>query len=286
MDYVYSAIANDKRTRTIASVARCKGALAKYADPSKMSGEENAWQEDVLSRHTQLYREWLEFGESVDGCSSGSSDDRSAIKVCSMPQFFLDMGFEKVPVFWDKQHLLDALRTKGDEDDHWCGLTIEQVKKLPELLENPVFVADDPAQRDSVLILLEETDSDGLPLLVAMTPSDTGGYELSAIRTNTVLAVFGKRDFPRYFSSLIVKKKRLVYVDGERVRNLESLCGRQLFEHRGLLRGKLILRNPQVVVDKDKTAWALSCSEEKDRSPFANTPVESAGQEGSYVRSE
>lgn len=35
---------------TEGSVPRCKGALAKYADPAKIAGEESAWRKDVMRR--------------------------------------------------------------------------------------------------------------------------------------------------------------------------------------------------------------------------------------------
>ena len=216
---------------------------------------------EALHGYAEHCREWLRFGEDADEYSSGLGDEHSMLKVCSTPRIFLDMGFEQKPMLYTKRHLLDSLHPKSAENDHWHGLTMQQIKHWPELLQTPVLVADNPSRADSVLFVLEEADSDKLPLLASVKPDGRGNYELSAIQTNMILTVFGKDDFAGYFSTLIADKGRLLYIDKNRSRNLERLCERQLFANYSGLGYNRILRTPSAIVNLGRTAPGLNGGE-------------------------
>ena len=235
---------------------------------------------EALHRYAEHCREWLRFGEDADEYSSGLGDEHSMLKVCSTPRIFLDMGFEQKPMLYTKQHLLDSLHPKSAENDHWHGLTMQQIKHWPELLQTPVLVADNPSRADSVLFVLEEVDSDKLPLLASVKPDGLGNYELSAIQTNMILTVFGKDDFAEYFSTLIADKGRLLYIDKNRSRNLERLCERQLFANYSGLGYNRILRTPAAIVNLGGKAPGLN-NDEVDYSLVKQTDF--ASSEPHYV---
>ena len=45
---------------------------------------------------------------------------------------------------------------KSEENYHWHGLEITQMKRLPYLLENPVLLSDSPSRKDALLAVLAE----------------------------------------------------------------------------------------------------------------------------------
>lgn len=49
-------------------------------------------------------------------------------EVCDTPQILMDVGCDKLPMLYTQQHLKDALHKKSENNSHWHGLTIEQIK--------------------------------------------------------------------------------------------------------------------------------------------------------------
>lgn len=104
---------------------------------------------------------------------------------------------------------------------------MEQVKRIPELLERPVLMCDSPAREDVLLSVLCAVDSDRLPLIAAIKPGGSGYYEMGEIQTNFVLAVYGRSNFPQYLD-MLMSQERLVYYNEERGRDLNALAKLQL----------------------------------------------------------
>lgn len=114
-----------------------------------------------------------------------------------------------------------------DYDPRCHGLAVEQVKRIPELLERPVLMCDSPAREDVLLSVLCAVDSDHLPLIAAIKPGGSGYYEMGEIQTNFVLAVYGRTNFPQYLD-MLMSQERLVYYNEERGRELNALAKLQL----------------------------------------------------------
>lgn len=110
---------------------------------------------------------------------------------------------------------------------HRHGLTVEQMKRLSELMEHPVMLCDSPAREDIMLVVLRDVDCDDLPLIMAVRADGRDYYEAGEIETNFILAVYGRTNFPRYFDNLITPD-RVVYYDEERGRELNALAKLQL----------------------------------------------------------
>lgn len=78
------------------------------------------------------------------------------------------------PFFYTYNHLRDALVPKGFYPStvrvrHPHGLTLEQIKRLPELLERPVVLMDSDRD-DTMIAVLADVDEDGFPLIAALRP--------------------------------------------------------------------------------------------------------------------
>lgn len=146
--------------------------------------------------HAAKCAEYLRFGDEVDAVTCGEYPRSSAVKFCDTPELFVQAGFRPLPMLYTQRHLRDAIRPKSSYDPHRHGLTVEQMKRLPELVEHPVMLCDSPAREDTMLVVLRDVDCDDLPLIMAVRPDGRGYYEAGEIETNFILAVYGRTNFP------------------------------------------------------------------------------------------
>lgn len=170
-------------------------------------------------------------------------------------------------MLYTQRHLSDALHPKDMENYHWHGLSVEQVKRLPALIEQPVMLSDNPSRSDTLLAVLAEVDCDKLPLVVSIKPDGKGNYALQEIETNIILTVFGKDNFDRYFESVITPDK-VIYYNEKQGRKLETLAERQLFRCHPVAcdLDSVIIHRPQCIVNKENAgqdAYSIA-SEAKD----------------------
>lgn len=207
--------------------------------------------DDKASDYAEYARkceEYLRFGDEVDLATCGAYEKHDYLKICSTPQIFLDAGFEQKPMLYTQKHLRQALLPKISDDPHRHGLTIGQIKRLPELFESPVLFADNPSRDDAMLVVLCAVDSDKLPLITSVKPDGKGNYELEEIETNMVLTVFGKKNFARYFE-LALSPDMLLYVNKEKGQELERLSERRLLGDYSSLDLDTIIRQPKCIVN-------------------------------------
>lgn len=206
------------------SVAMPEGERVTYLDPRGgvhlKDGDDKA---SDYTGHAAKCAEYLRFGDEVDAVTCGEYPRSSAVKFCDTPELFVQAGFRPLPMLYTQRHLRDAIRPKSSYDPHRHGLTVEQMKRLPELMEHPVMLCDSPAREDTMLVVLRDVDCDDLPLIMAVRPDGRGYYEAGEIETNFILAVYGMTNFPRYFDNLITPD-RVVYYDEERGRELNALA--------------------------------------------------------------
>ena len=88
--------------------------------------------------------EYLDFGYDVDASQSGMLSPHAVLEPRpNTPYVFRRAGFDNLPFIYTQRHLRNAIAPK-EADNHQHGLTIEQIKSLPEKLEEPVVVFDQP----------------------------------------------------------------------------------------------------------------------------------------------
>lgn len=154
---------------------------------------------------------YLKYGKEIDDVIKGNYSRTDAVKICDTPSVYIQAGFPPLPMLYTQRHLKEALKEKHFDHPRRHGLTVPQIKRLPELLENPAMLFDSPSREDVLLSVLAETDSDGLPLMAVIKPNGNGFYEMGKTETNFILSVYGKNNFYRYFNGLIEDKK-LIYI--------------------------------------------------------------------------
>ena len=149
------------------------------------------------------------FAEQVDEVLAGEFPFYTSLKVCDTPQILLDVGCKQLPMLYTQRHLKNAIKKKTS-NEHTHGLTIKQIKQLPELIKKPLMIMDSISNPQSIIIVTNQNDLDNLPIMVSVKPNGKGRYELEEIYSNFITSVYGRNNFEQFFER-IVKTDNLLY---------------------------------------------------------------------------
>ena len=183
------------------------------------------------------YGEYLDFADEAEDFApflyDKSFPTRGAyLKVSSPAEIFRKAGFPKSPFFYTYNHLRDALVPKGFYPSnvhvkHPHGLTLEQIKRLPELLERPVVLMDSDRD-DTMVAVLADVDGDGLPLIAALRPGANAVSGGRCVPGTIVCSVYGKPE-SYFLHKMQQMPQRVLYQDIEKGRELDARAKLQLF---------------------------------------------------------
>lgn len=183
------------------------------------------------------YGEYLDFADEAEDFApflyDKSFPTRGAyLKVSSPAEIYRKAGFPKSPFFYTYNHLRDALVPKGFYPlnvhvKHPHGLTLEQIKRLPELLERPVVLMDSDRD-DTMVAVLADVDGDGLPLIAALRPGANAVSGGRCVPGTIVCSVYGKPE-SYFLHKMQQMPQRVLYQDIEKGRELDARAKLQLF---------------------------------------------------------
>lgn len=183
------------------------------------------------------YGEYLDFADEAEDFApflyDKSFPTRGAyLKVSSPAEIYRKAGFPKSPFFYTYNHLRDALVPKGFYPSnvhvkHPHGLTLEQIKRLPELLERPVVLMDSDRD-DTMVAVLADVDGDGLPLIAALRPGANAVSGGRCVPGTIVCSVYGKPE-SYFLYKMQQMPQRVLYQDIEKGRELDARAKLQLF---------------------------------------------------------
>ena len=165
------------------------------------------------------------FSEQVDDSLSGKIPFYCALKVCDTPSILLAVGCEQLPMLFTQRHLRDAIKPKRDNNIHLHGLTIEQVKALPQLIANPIIIYDSLSKDDSIVAVTSELDGDRLPIIISVLPNGKGRYEMQTLNSNFITSVHGRNNIA-YQIDKAIKLDKILFCD--------KVKSQALFERWGL----------------------------------------------------
>lgn len=191
------------------SIGRTESVLSNLSEEEKM----------VYSNACQGY---LEFGKQVDACLEHVLPMREAVKVCNTPQLLQDIGLHPLAMHITQRHLTHCMRSKNPKNPHDHGLTKEEIKKIPEALENPAMVAESFTQEHAIIAVLGYRDSDNLPVIVSIAPQGEALYRLQTENSNFITSAYGKSNFQN-FVDRIVEQEKLLYINNEKSSELALL---------------------------------------------------------------
>lgn len=165
------------------------------------------------------------FALEVDQALAGKLSQYNALKVCDTPEILIQAGCQQLPMLYTQKHLRDAVHPKG-KNSHWHGLSVEQVKQLPELMQEPVMLFDSisPHNKRNMLVALLAVDQERMPIIVSLQANGTGTYDLEKVPTNFVTSVYGRVNFAQYLER-ITDANALLYWNEKKSQKLFRVLG-------------------------------------------------------------
>lgn len=215
-DGIYQLKRENKFFRNIATIQEYEQSIKREQSIIKKL------EEDKIPEYAEKCQKYLMFGQQVDNCLAGDIPMREALKVCETPTLMLQAGLNPLPMHITQKHLKDCMREKRDDHPHYHGLTVDEIKRIPEELENPAIIAQSPSRNDSVVLILGYRESSGLPIIVSVVPDGKATYNLQRVDSNFITSVYGKDRIQDYVQRL-VEKKQLIYINKEKSEELALL---------------------------------------------------------------
>lgn len=168
------------------------------------------------------------FAEQVDEVLAGISNQYNALKVCDTPDILIQVGCEQLPILYTQSHLKEAIKPKNGHT-HTHGLEIEQLKRIPVLLEEPVMIMDSVSRNDSIVVVTSEVDRDNCPVIVSIHPNGRGNYEMENVDSNFITSIYGRENFGSFLER-VVQTNNLLFCDKVKSQELFSCQGLQSSE--------------------------------------------------------
>ena len=160
---------------------------------------------------------YLNFGNSVDRVLhplERASPRREAVLVCTTPGILREVGLKDLPMHITQKHILDCLHEKTINNNHYHGLSVQELKRLPEALESPIILAESLTKENSLVAVLNYREQDGNPVIVAVRPNGNAIYGLRRVDSNFITSTYGKDNFSEFYQRILDQGK-LLYVNRE-----------------------------------------------------------------------
>lgn len=219
-------------------------------------------QDSILSEQKENEKT---FAEQVDDVISGKIDRFSGnLKVCNTPQILLDVGCSQLPMFYTRNHLKKAILPK-DRKKHQHGLTVEQIKKIPDELISPAIIMDSLTQNDSIIAILSDIDSENNPVIASIKPNGQGFYELEMQESNFITSIYGRENFEEFINRAINNNK-ILFIDKQKSQELFSVLGLEFSKGLNSLDFNTIIHQSHNIVNKNivEEKYTSTQSEEKE----------------------
>ena len=190
-----------------------------------------------------------DFAEQVDKVFDGTFDRTNAVYVGATPKILQDVGLNgDLPMLTTARHLRNANKPKNAKK-HYHGLTVEQLKALPEKIASPVMIMDSLDETSNCIVVVTDMlDPDGSPVVVIVKADGKGTHNSVEVDTNFVATYYGRDDFGG-FIDLNVEADTFLFIDKEKSRKLSNPAKVQFFGKLEAYDFDTIIRQTRAVVN-------------------------------------
>ncbi len=208
------------------------------------------------------------FAEQVDAVLSGADMNISHLEVLKVtPPLLRMVGVPNLPILMTAKHLRTITQDGGTESANYHGLGAELVKRLPELISDPVMIMDsispDDKAKNSIVIVTQMVDKENRPVIGAIMLNGVGRQDSKVIGANILTSAYGKKNFQSFIERNI-EQGSVLYVDKEKSQALSVNPGIQFPDVMASLSFNTIIRKTNAFVNSDKQ----KSSEKSKRSPL------------------
>ena len=165
-----------------------------------------------------VFNELKPFDKQVDDVLSGADTTSSHLEVLKVtPPLLRMVGVPNLPILMTARHVKTITQENGSDSANYHGLGVELIKKLPELISDPVMIMDsispDAKAKNSIVIVTQMLDKENRPVIGAIRlagrGNDLNGFEISA---NIMTSAYGKDNFQSFIERNI-EQGSVLYVD-------------------------------------------------------------------------
>lgn len=175
-----------------------------------------------------IYSEVDSFKKQVEDSLNNQLNKRNALYVSDTSDILIKAGLKQLPMLYTQSHLKNALMEKSKANSRFHGLSKEQILKMPEIIESPTIIMDSLSRNDSIVLVSNELDNDGFPIIMSVIPNGTGVYELVPQESNFITSYYGRNNDFNGFINNAIENDKVIYVNKIKSQNLYQQIGLQL----------------------------------------------------------
>lgn len=161
----------------------------------------------------------LQFGKQIDLFLAGKLNLRDAIHVCDTPVLFQDAGCKPLPMHITQRHLRQCMHPEELGHPEYHGLTIAQIKRLPEFLENPAMLMESLTREESIVVVSSQKDQKNRPIIISIKREGHASYGLEAVQSNFITSVYGRSGFVPFLER-VIEENKLLYISTQKSKEL------------------------------------------------------------------
>lgn len=204
------------------------------------------------------------FDKQVDDVLSGADTTSSHLEVLKVtPPLLRMVGVPNLPILMTARHVKTITQEDGTDSANYHGLGTELVKRLPELISDPVMIMDSLTQADSIVVVTQTVDKENRPIIGAIKLNGVGRQNSKIISANILTSAYGKENFQSFIERNIGQGS-VLYVDKEKSQALSVNLGIQFPDVMASLSFDTIIRKTNAFVNRDEQ----KSSEKSKRSPL------------------
>lgn len=171
--------------------------------------------------------------EQIQKALAGELPPRRSVYFGKTSNLLVKLGLKQKPILASPAHMRDNALPKSPNHPSQHGITQAQFEKIPKYLAHPVMVMDSMTRSNSIVVVTDMLDADGLPIIIAINTAGDGFYQLERERVpaNFISSVHGRSNFSNHTESDYIKNNAnnntFLFIDKEKSQNLFRVLGVQ-----------------------------------------------------------
>lgn len=171
--------------------------------------------------------------EQIRQAIAGEMPPRRSVYFGKTPNLLVKLGLKQKPLLASPAHMRENALPKNSNRPSQHGITQTQFEEIPKQLAHPVMVMDSLTRNDSIVVVTDMLDADGLPIIVAINTAGNGFYQVERehIPANFISSVHGRENFSNGTSNNYIETNAehdaFLFIDKEKSQNLFRVLGVQ-----------------------------------------------------------
>ena len=201
--------------------------------------EEQGRKYSISEKHAEKYDYEKSFAEQVEDYENGKLPKRDTLLLGRTPEILNKIGISDLPMTISQSHVDYMLNGKeaGTNDDHIFNR--DTIKKLPELIADPVAVIESRTRGESsVVVVIDAKSENGKNAIAAIEINGHGILNGKNIDSNAVTSVYGKNNTLKLLKEAMEKENGVFFIKKVEAQSLMDADGVQFpasFHQDGLI---------------------------------------------------